>query len=167
MDYKLLKEKQHLITLLRLLTYATKLKNTTKCLTSEFRRYRFPLRDFLNYNDLTYNYYQVKKLKTFFDMLKSNFVIASFSDKHYRMLVTVHEVSVYKSEQNILMVEIWLAEELFDYLHPFLFSDIFQQKLNKYQFQVLFKIIKTYSSINLRKNKLSFTNQLSEKKKRN
>ena len=167
MDYKLLKEKQHLITLLRLLTYATKLKNTTKCLTSEFRRYRFPLRDFLNYNDLTSNYYQVKKLKTFFDMLKSNFVIASFSDKHYRMLVTVHEVSVYKSEQNILMVEIWLAEELFDYLHPFLFSDIFQQKLNKYQFQVLFKIIKTYSSINLRKNKLSFTNQLSEKKKRN
>ena len=167
MDYKLLKEKQHLITLLRLLIYVKKLKNTTKCLTSEFRRYRFPLRDFLNYNDLTSNYYQVKKLKTFFDMLKSNFVIASFSDKHYRMLVTVHEVSVYKSEQNILMVEIWLAEELFDYLHPFLFSDIFQQKLNKYQFQVLFKIIKTYSSINLRKNKLSFTNQLSEKKKRN
>ena len=82
MDYKLLKEKQHLITLLRLLTYATKLKNTTKCLTSEFRRYRFPLRDFLNYNDLTSNYYQVKKLKTFFDMLKSNFVIASFLDKH-------------------------------------------------------------------------------------
>ena len=100
-------------------------------------------------------------------MVKNNFVIESFSDKHYRMLVTVPEVSVYKSEQNILMVEIWLAEELFDYLHPFLFSDIFQQKLNKYQFQVLFKIIKTYSSINLRKNKLSFTNQLSEKKKRN
>ena len=49
------------------------------------------------------------------------------------------------------MVEIWLAEELFDYLHPFLFSDIFQQKLNKYQFQVLFEIIKTYSSIHLRK----------------
>ena len=83
------------------------------------------------------------------------------------MLVIVPEVYIYKSEQNILMVAVWLAEELFDYLHPFLFSDIFQQKLNKYQFQVLFKIIKTYSSINLRKNKLSFTNQLSEKKKRN
>ena len=65
-------------------------------------------------------------------MLKSNFVIASFSDKHYRMLVTVHEVSVYKSEQNILMVEIWIAEELFNYLHPFLFSDLFQQQLTKH-----------------------------------
>jgi len=49
------------------------------------------------------------------------------------------------------MVEIWIAEELFNYLHPFLFSDIFQQKLTKYQFQVLFEIIKTYSSIHLRK----------------
>ena len=47
------------------------------------------------------------------------------------MLVTVPEVSVHKSEQNILMVEIWIAEDLFDYLHPFLFSDLFQQKLTK------------------------------------
>ena len=151
MDYKLLKEKQHLITLLRLLAYVKKLKYTNKRLTSEFRRYRFPLRDFLNYNNLTPNYYQVKKLKTFFDLVKTNFVIESFSNKSYRMLVTVPEVSVYKSEQNILMVEIWIAEELFNYLHPFLFSDIFQQKLTKHQFQVLFEIIKTYSSIHLRK----------------
>ena len=151
MDYKLLKEKQHLITLLRLLAYVKKLKYTTKSLTSQFRRYIFPLRDFLNYNNLTPNYYQVKKLKTFFDLVKNNFVIESFSDKHYRMLVTVPEVSVHKSEQNILMVEIWIAEDLFDYLHPFLFSDVFQQKLTKHQFQVLFEIIKTYSSIHLRK----------------
>ena len=151
MDYKLLKEKQHLITLLRLLAYVKKLKYTSKSLTSEFRQYRFPLRDFLNYNNLTSNYYQVKKLKTFFDLVKTNFVIESFSNKYYRMLVTLPEVSVYKSEQNILMVEIWIAEELFNYLHPFLFSDIFQQKLNKHQFQVLFEIIKTYSSIHLRK----------------
>lgn len=146
-----MKEKHHLITLLRLLAYVKKLKYTTKRLTSEFRRYRFSLRDFLNYNNLTPNYYQVKKLKTFFDMVKNNFVIEAFSDKHYRMLVTVPEVSVYKSEQNILMVDIWLAEDLFDYLHPFLFSDVFQQKLNKHQFQVLFEIIKTYSSVHLRK----------------
>ena len=150
-DYKLLKEKQHLITLLRLLAYVKKLKYTTKSLTSEFRRYRFPLRDFLNYSNLTPNYYQVKKLKTFFDLVKKNFIIESFSNKHYRMLVTVPEVSVYKSEQNILMVEIWIAEELFDYLHPFLFSDFFQQKLTKHQFQVLFEIIKNYSSIHFRK----------------
>ncbi len=151
MDFKLVQEKQHLITLLRLLAYLKKLKYTNKSLTSEFRRYKFPLRDFLNYNNKSNNYYQVKKLKTFFDLVKNNFVIESFSNKHYRMLVTVPEVSVYKSEQNILMVEIWIAEELFHYLHPFLFSDIFQQKLTKHQFQVLFEIIKNYSSIHFRK----------------
>lgn len=151
MDYKLFKEKQHLIILLRLLAYVKKLKYTNKSLTSEFRRYRFPLRDFLNYNNTNNNYYQVKKLKTFFDLVKTNFVIESFSDKSYRMMVTIPEVSVYKSKQNILMVEIWIAEDLFHHLHPFLFSDIFQQKLNKHQFQVFFEIIKTYSSIHLRK----------------
>ena len=123
----------------------------TKSLTSEFRRYRFPLRDFLNYNNQVYNSYQVKKLKSFFDLVKTNFVIESFSNKDYRILVTIPEVFVHKSEQNILMVEIWLAEDLFEYLHPFLFSDVFQQKLTKHQFQVLFEIIKTYSSIHLRK----------------
>lgn len=151
MDYKLMKEKQHLITLLRLLTYLNRLKYKTKSLTSQFRRYRFPLRDFLDYNNANHNYYQVKKFKTFFDLVKKNFIIESFSDQDYRMLVTVPEVSVHKSQQNILMVEIWIAEELFDYLHPFLFSDVFRQKLTKQQFQVLFEIIKTYSSINIRK----------------
>jgi hypothetical protein len=149
MDYKLLKEKQYLITLLRLLDYVKKLNYTKKSLRSEFRGYRFPLRDFLNYNNITPNYYQLKKLKTFFDLVKTNFVIESSSNKYYRMLVTVPEVAVYKSEQNILMVEIWIAEELFNYLYPFLFSDIFQQKLTKHQFQVLFEIIKTYSFIYL------------------
>ena len=151
MDYKLMKEKQHLITLLRLLTYVNRLNYTNKSLTSKFRRYTFPLRDFLNYNNTNNNYYQVKKLKTFFDLVKKNFVIESFSDKHYRMLVTIPEVLVYKSEQNTLMVEIWIAEKLFHYLHPFLFSDVFRQKLTNQQFQVLFEIIKTYSSIHLRK----------------
>jgi hypothetical protein len=126
MDFQLIEEKQHLISLLRLLAYVKKLKYTTKSLMSQYRRYRFPLRDFLNYNNLTTSHYQIKKLKTFFDLIKKNFVIESFSDKYYRMLVTIPEVSVYKSEQNILMVEIWIAEELFNYLHPFLFSDIFQ-----------------------------------------
>jgi hypothetical protein len=44
------------------------------------------------------------------------------------MLSTVREVFVYKSEKNILMVEIWIVEELFGYVHPFLFSDFFSTK---------------------------------------
>ena len=150
-DHSLLEEKQHLITFLRLLSYLQKLDYTTKSLTSKFRRYVFKLRDFLDYNGLSTNYYQVKKLKKFFNSTKDNSVIESFSNEYYRMLVTVPEVTVYKSEQNILMVDIWVAEELFHYLHPFLFSDIFKQKLDKHQFHILFEIIKIFSSKQIRK----------------
>ena len=84
-------------------------------------------------------------------MLRKNFVIESFSDTHYRMLVTIPDVSVSKSEQNIWNVEIWIAEDLFDYLHPFLFQDFFSKKLTKDQFQVLFELIKVYNSSDIRK----------------
>lgn len=150
-DYKLLKEKQHLIILLRLLAYVKRLNYVTKSLKSPFRQYKFPLRDFLNYNNLNPNSYQVNKLKNFFELVKTNFVIESFSQDHYQMFVTIPEVEIDKSKQNISMVEIWIAEELFHYLHPFLFTDIFQQNPNKHQFQVLFEIIKTSSSIDIRK----------------
>ena len=79
------------------------------------------------------------------------FVIESFSDRHYRMLVTVPEVNVTKSQQNIWNVEIWIAEELFDYLHPFIFYDLFETKLSSHQFQVLFEVIKVYCSNDTRK----------------
>ena len=60
-------------------------------------------------------HHQLNKLKEFFDLVRENFVIESFSDIHYRMLVTIPDVYVYKSEQNTWNVEIWIAEELFDY----------------------------------------------------
>lgn len=56
------------------------------------------------------------------------------------MVFTIPEVFVSKSEQNIWNVKIWIAEELFDYLHRFLFQDFFYKKLTKDQFQVLFEV---------------------------
>ena len=67
------------------------------------------------------------------------------------MLVTLPEVNVVNSQQNIWNVEIWIADELFDYLHPFIFSDLFETKLSSHQFQILFKIIKVYGSNDIRK----------------
>jgi hypothetical protein len=172
LSFNQLKEKQHLITLLRLLVYLRGLKYNTKQLTSKFRQYCFPLREFLKYNKQTLNQYQLNKLKHFFDLVRENFVIESFSDKHYRMLVTIPEVFVFKSEQNIWNVEIWIAEELFDYLHPFLFQDLFSKRLTKDQFQVLFEVIKVYSSNDIRKEFYiqefldSYTSTLSNQQKK-
>lgn len=151
LDFKQLKEKQHLITLLRLLVFVRGLKYNTKQLRSKFRQFQFPLREFLKYNNQNTNQYQLNKLKYFFELVKKNFVIESFSDNHYRMLVTIPEVFVNKSEQNIWNVEIWIAEELFDYLHPFLFEDLFDKKLTKDEFQVLFEVIKVYTYEDIRK----------------
>ena len=74
-----MKEKQHLITLLRLLVYVKKLSYDTKSLRSNFRPYIFP----------------------FFALVKHNFIIESFSDQGYRMVVILPEVTVIKSQQNI------------------------------------------------------------------
>ena len=151
MDFKLMKEKQHLITLLQLLVFVRGLNYTPGKLSSKFRKYNFRLRDFLKYNKKAPNQYQLEKLKGFFDLVKENFIIESFTDTHYRMLITIPECFVTKSEQHIWNVEIWIAEELFDYFHPFLFPDIFKTKLSTDQFQVLFEIIKVYSSTDIRK----------------
>ncbi len=70
-------------------------------------------------------------------------MIEYFTDKSYRMLVTIPEVFVYKSKQNIWLIESWIAEELFEYLHPFIFPDFFRKKLTEDEFKVLFNI-KTY-----------------------
>ena len=67
------------------------------------------------------------------------------------MLVTIPESRVYKSKQNIWLVDLWIAEELFDYLHLFIFTDFFNKKLTMDEFQVLFQIVKVFSSSNIRK----------------
>ena len=112
LDFNQVKEKLHLVTLLRLLAFVPTLKYNTKELRSQYRQYCFPLGHFLKYTGKNSNQYQLNKLKDFFDLLRKNFVIESFSDTHYRMLVTIPEVFVTKSEQNIWNVEIWIAEEL-------------------------------------------------------
>ena len=151
MDFKLMKEKQHLVTLLQLLVFVRKLSYTPGELDAKYRKYTFPLREFLNYTNKATNQYQFNKLKDFFELVKENFIIESFTDTQYRMLITIPEVRIIKSEQNIWNVNIWIAEELFDYLHPFMFPDLFKTKLTSHQFQVLFEIIKVCCSSDIRK----------------
>ena len=96
-----MKEKQHLITLLRLLVYVKKLSYDTTSLRSNFRRYIFLFFEFSKYNNQTLKSYRVNKFKIFFELVKHNFIIKSFSDQGYRMVVILPEVTVIKSQQNI------------------------------------------------------------------
>lgn len=107
------------------------------------------MKDFQKFNNQTSNHYQLEKIKDFFEFVKTNFILESFTNSHYRMLITIPELNVYKEKS--WKVDIWIADELFHYLHPFLFYGIFDKKLNTYQLQVLAEIIKIHSSPDLRK----------------
>jgi hypothetical protein len=125
------------------------------------------------FNSKTSNHYRLIKLKEFFNVLRKNLVIECFTDKSYQMLVTIPEVFVYKSEQNIWLAEVWIAEELFDYFDLFIFPDFFKEKLTIYEFQVLFEIVKIFSSSNTRKEfniqefLHSYPSTLNSKRKKN
>lgn len=67
----------------------------------------------------------LRSLKTFFDLVNKNFVIELFSNKNYRMFIIIPKVLVYKSQQNILMIEISIEGNLFNYLYLLLFSNVF------------------------------------------
>ena len=148
-------QKQHLIRLFQLLAYLKTLDDYDVAnLMSKFRRYKFPLREFLYFANPTIkvNQYQLTKVIDFFNSLEHNLVLKFLSDKDYRMLVTIPEAYAIKV-QNQWIAEVWVADKIFNYLEPFLFSDYFKQnKMSVDEFSVLFQIIQNFSVTNLRKD---------------
>lgn len=57
-----------------------------------------------------------------------------------------------KGKQNTWIANVWIAEELFYYAHPFLLPDLLNRKLTKYQFEVQFKVIQVFSSVDIEKH---------------
>jgi hypothetical protein len=111
-----------------------------------YRRVIFRVQDFLEYTKQSNNYYQLKKLLKFFEELQKNSLIQFFSDIKYRSLVTIPEVRFDKGKQNS-----WIAEELFYYAHLFILPDLLKPKLKKYEFEVQFKVIQVFSSVDIEK----------------
>ena len=148
-------QKQDLIRLFQLLAYL-KLLDGYKIanLRSKFRRYQFPVRQFLYFANPTteVNQYQLGKAIDFFNSLEHNLVFKFLADKEYRMLVTIPEAYATKV-QNQWIAEVWVADEIFNYFEPFLFTDYFKQnKMTVDEFSVLFHIIQKFSVTNLSKD---------------
>jgi len=148
-------QKQDLIRLFQLLAYLKTLDGYKIAnLRSKFRHYQFPVREFLYFaNSKTeVNQYQLAKVIDFFNSLEHNLVFKFLADKDYRMLVTIPEASAIKV-QNQWIAEVWVADEIFNYFEPFLFTDYFRQnKMTVDEFSVLFPIIQKFSVTNLRKD---------------
>ena len=58
-------------------------------------------------------------------------------------MLTIPEINLQKGKQNSWTVEVWIADELFYYAHPFVLPDLFQRKLTKHQFEVQVQVLKT------------------------
>ena len=80
-----------------------------------------------------------------------------------KMLVVVHvffilkfpisflyfaKVQLYKNNEKTWVTEIWLAEELFNYLHPFIFKDLFKNKLKYFGEDIIAYL--PYNKINIK-----------------
>lgn len=148
-------QKQELIRLFQLLAYLKSLDGyKTANLRSKFRRYQFPVKEFLYFANPTtkVNQYQLAKVIDFFNSLEHNLVLKFLSDKDYRMLVSIPEAYATKV-QNQWMAEVWVADEIFSYFEPFLFMDYFKQnRMSVDEFSVLFQIIQNFCVTNLRKD---------------
>lgn len=145
-------DRQQFFTLLQFLVYAQNLDYEIDSLGSTYyRRVVFQVQDFLEYTKQSNNYYQLKKLLKFFEELQKNSLIQFFSDIKYRSLVTIPEVRFDKGKQNSWIAQVWRAEELFYHAHPFILPDLLKPKLKKYEFEVQFKVIQVFSSVNIEK----------------
>ena len=93
---------------------------------NSYKMVQFQVQDFLKYINLSSNYYQLKKVIEFFEELQTNSLIKFFSNQKYRSLVIIPEVNLQKGKQNSWTIEVWIANELFYYAHPFVLPDLFQ-----------------------------------------
>lgn len=141
------------ITFLQFLNYAQSLDyEIQERQKISYRVVTFRLQDFLTFQDKDYknNRYQLKKLKHFFEELQSGILLTSFSDSYFQSLVAVPFVR-FEKIQKFWVGKVWLVNDLFYYSYPFCLPNFFNTKLTKDEFEVTFKFIQVFSSINTEK----------------
>lgn len=68
-----------------------------------------------------------------------------------KLFLTSGKIKIIKSKQNSWIVKVWIAENLFYYLHPFILPDFLKTKPTKYELQIQFKVIQVFTSLDLKK----------------
>jgi hypothetical protein len=147
---------KNLIQFIQFLNYAQNLDYTIADWDGvSYRKVTFIVRDFITYQNPTIsskNRYQLQKTKEFFRDLLTGAIIDSFQNDCFRTLIAIPRIE-YEicSKQKYLIANVWMVNELFYYNYPFYFPNFFNIKLNKDQFEVRFKFIQIFSSINIEK----------------
>lgn len=144
-------DRKNFYTFLQFLVYIQTLEYEIDSLeTTYYRKITFRVKDFLNYQEVSYNYYQLKSLLEFFHRVQSNSFIRFYSDTEYHSLVTIPKLKISKDKYRSWTISVWVVDELFYYKHPFIFPHL-GKKLKKHGFEVQFELIKNFSSVNIEK----------------
>ena len=83
--------------------------------------------------------------------LNMSLVLEFISDNKFRRLVSIPESSA-KKIKNKWIAEVWVSDEFFVYIQPFLFTNYFRKKkMSIDEFSVIFEIIQKFCVVNLNK----------------
>lgn len=146
-------DERNILQFIKFLAYIREIEYERECLgDTSYRCVIFKVSDFLKFQDETYSYYKLKKLKEFFDNLQTNFIIQKFSDSYFQSLVSVPKVEFFKEKRSV-MTKIWVVDDLFYYKYPFSFPHFKTKNIGKHEFTVLSYIVTTFTStISIGKN---------------
>lgn len=115
-----------------------------------YRLFQFRVADFMKYIKRSYNTYQLKKLIQFLESIQSNSSIKFFSNQEYRSLITIPNITL-KKESKYWVASLWVLDDLFIHLHPFMLPGLLQDRLTKLQLEVQAFIIKNFGCRGVKK----------------
>ncbi len=131
-------DRKKFLMLLQFLAYAQSLPFKTEYLGStSYRQVQvsFRIDNFLKFENppaKSINYYQLKKVRQFFEELQDETFITSFSRTEFQRLVIIPKFKITKSKKLKCWIRrVWLVEELFSYNYPFLLPDFLDKKLQR------------------------------------
>lgn len=148
---------KQLIMFLQFLNYVIRLDGNFKTtwVGKEFQKpvlcriVNFRVRDFLNHLNISYNSYQLDKLRSFFSNLQKG-LIQSSSDRLFQSISTIPLIEITK-EKNSLIVQALVVDELFSYQFPFLLPDYFQNNPKKHEFNAKVYMVRIFTTNEIEK----------------
>ncbi|MFT5791644.1 MAG: hypothetical protein ACI9LI_000981 [Saprospiraceae bacterium] len=143
-------ERKDFLTFLQFLNYCNNLKYESDSLGSTYyRKIVFKLQDFLAYKNENKNHYRISKIKDFFLGLKNNACLTLIGNEEIRLL-SIPEIKL-KKVATYWTCHAWIAEEFFDYSHPFLYPDFLNTKASKHEVEVQLRFIQVFASKGIKK----------------
>lgn len=113
--------------------------------------FTFPLDKFLMFTGVGEKYQHGKALKFFRSLQDLKPLVQKFSDYHFRSSVIFPYLNLERETGKAQLVKIAVGEELYLYHYPFFLPECFLTSQSKYDLEIKFEFIESFSQIGLEK----------------